>query len=236
MIEMRVALFLIAGVMAAPALATPVHHARAAAVDWTKTVAATPEGGFRMGNPKAKVALIEYFSFTCPHCAAFVAEALPTIRDQYVRSGKISFEMRPAVRDRADYVAALLSRCTGPARFFGTAEALFAAQGDWETRAIDWDSNHPADFQGDGAPAAMAALAHGSGLDAIAQAPGVTPAAPPRCFSDPKAQTAVKASTEDAWSIRKISGTPAFLGNGTLLGDVHDWPGLEPKLIEALKS
>ena len=27
--------------------------------DWTRTFAATPEGGFRMGTPKAKVAIVE---------------------------------------------------------------------------------------------------------------------------------------------------------------------------------
>ena len=33
--------------------------------------AQTPEGGFVMGNPNAKVKLIEFGSMTCPHCAEF---------------------------------------------------------------------------------------------------------------------------------------------------------------------
>ena len=37
--------------------------------DWTTVVSATPEGGFVMGNPNAKVKLVEYGSMTCPHCA-----------------------------------------------------------------------------------------------------------------------------------------------------------------------
>ncbi|HEX8580099.1 MAG TPA: thioredoxin domain-containing protein, partial [Allosphingosinicella sp.] len=39
--------------------------------DWTQTVSATPAGGFLMGNPAAKVKLVEYGSMTCGHCAAF---------------------------------------------------------------------------------------------------------------------------------------------------------------------
>lgn len=220
----------------APVQAVHPRHGRPIATDWRHVVSATPEGGFRMGNPKAKVALVEYYSFTCPHCAAFVGEALPTIRDTYVKAGTVSFEMRPAVRDRADYLANLLARCTGPSRFFATAEAIFAAQADWETRAVDWDSSHPADFQGPGAAASLLALAQGSGLDAIGKAHGVAPAALSGCLGDPKGQAAVKASTEDAWATRKIGGTPSFLINGKLLDGVFGWPGLQPKLDEALKG
>lgn len=236
MIRLRNALFLMLAAMTASVHAAPARHHRPAAVDWTRTVIATPDGGFRMGNPKAKVALVEYFSFTCPHCAAFVGEALPTIRDQYVRAGTLSFEMRPAVRDRADYVAVLLSRCGGPARFFATAEAIFAAQGDWETRAIDYDSGHRTDFQAADAATAMAALAHGAGLDAIAAQHGVPSAALARCFADAKAQAIVKASTEAAWGTRKIGGTPAFLVNDALLGGVYDWAGLQARLADALNG
>ena len=42
--------------------------------DWSTMVAKTPEGGFVMGNPGAKVKLIEYGSMTCPHCATFEEE------------------------------------------------------------------------------------------------------------------------------------------------------------------
>ena len=52
------------------------RHRRAGAAppnngDWSTVVAKTPEGGFLMGNPDAKVKLVEFGSLTCPHCADF---------------------------------------------------------------------------------------------------------------------------------------------------------------------
>ena len=46
------------------------HEAHAAAGrDWSAVVNRTTAGGFIMGNPDAKVKLVEYGSMTCPHCA-----------------------------------------------------------------------------------------------------------------------------------------------------------------------
>ena len=39
--------------------------------DWSTIVTKTAEGGFVMGNPNAKVKLVEFGSMTCPHCAEF---------------------------------------------------------------------------------------------------------------------------------------------------------------------
>ncbi|MDB5738592.1 MAG: protein-disulfide isomerase [Sphingomonas bacterium] len=239
MIGVRSFLFLAAGAMTASAFAAPPRHAahhHMVAVDWTRTVTATSDGGFRMGNPKAKVTLVEYSSFTCPHCAAFAGEAIPTIRDSFVRSGKLSFEVRPAVRDRADYVAALIARCAGPTRFFATAEAIFAAQGDWETRAIDYDSNHPAALSGKDEIAAIGGLASGAGLDTIAKAHGATPASLIRCYGDAGVKTVIQKTTDDAWGTRKIGGTPTFYINDIKQDSVYTWKDLEPKLRDAVKG
>ena len=68
---------------------------RAAQRDWTQTVARTPEGGFRMGNPDAPVKMIEYLSLTCPHCAAISrGERRDALIRDYVRSGRVSIEYR----------------------------------------------------------------------------------------------------------------------------------------------
>ncbi len=63
--------------------------------DWTQTVAKTPEGGFRMGNPEAPVKLIEYGSLGCHVCAEFEEQGAPELRDTYVKSGQVSWEFRP---------------------------------------------------------------------------------------------------------------------------------------------
>ena len=96
------ALALTAGLPLAPAASAPPR--KAAAADWTRTVAMTPAGGFRMGNPAAKATLIEYGSLTCPHCGHFAAEATPEIRS-LVRSGELSFEYRSFVLNAPDVAA-----------------------------------------------------------------------------------------------------------------------------------
>lgn len=242
MIRTRLLLFaaslaFVTGAAAAPH--KPVHHAPRAvphAADWTRVFAATPDGGIRMGNPDARVKLVEYFSYTCPHCAAFAGEAFPKISQTYVKTGQVSFELRSALRDRLDYVAAQTARCGGPARTFGNAEAILAAQKDWEQKAIDWDGAHQVDFQGDGAAAAMHALATNAGLEAIVAKRGISSAALDRCLADKGVQAALQQTSNDAWNVRKIAGTPGFLINGTYAENVFTWGELEPMLQAALKG
>ena len=62
---------------------------------------ATPEGGFLMGNPNADVKLVELGSMTCPHCAEFAEQADQKLINDYVKSGRVSFEFRNFVRDRS---------------------------------------------------------------------------------------------------------------------------------------
>ena len=52
--------------------------------DWSTMVSATPEGGFMMGNPNAKVKLIEFGSMTCGHCAEFEEQGGQALIDNYV--------------------------------------------------------------------------------------------------------------------------------------------------------
>ncbi len=113
---------------AGAALAKPVAKAP---VDWTHAFATTPEGGFRIGDPKAKIAIVEYGSLTCPHCRHFAETAVKPLIDQYVRTGKASYEFRSFVLNGIDLAATLVARCNGPAHFFGAAQDLYATQPQW---------------------------------------------------------------------------------------------------------
>jgi protein-disulfide isomerase len=217
---------------AGPAAAAP----RAAAIDWTRTVTATPDGGLRMGNPNARVKLVEYFSFTCPHCAAFAGEAYGPLTQKYVRTGQVSFELRAALRDPMDMTAALSARCTPTQGYFGAVEDIMAAQADWETKAADWIGQHSADLNGPDKVAAMRQLVTSSGLEAIAVKHGAAPAAMATCLDDKASKDALEHSTNDAWNVRKIGGTPGFLINNAIQSDVFVWSALEPKIQAALKG
>ena len=58
--------------------------------DWTKLVVPTPAGGFMMGNPAAKLHLIEYGALSCPHCKHFDESGVGPLIDNYVKTGKVS--------------------------------------------------------------------------------------------------------------------------------------------------
>ena len=99
--------------------------------DWTTIVTATPEGGFLMGNPNAKVRLVEYGSMTCPHCAVFEEAGAGPLVNNYVKTGQVSWEFRNYVRDAFDLTASLIARCNGEKSFFPMTRALYADQENW---------------------------------------------------------------------------------------------------------
>ncbi len=206
----------------------------AAAPNWVASVRVQPaNGAFVMGSPAAKVKLVEYLSYTCSHCAEFVAGSTVALKRDYVAKGVASVEMRNAVRDRFDFAAALLARCGGPAKFFGNSEAIFAAQSTWlgkagavEAANSDKLANLPIDDS-------LKLLARGVGLDGIMKARGFTPAQIDACLIDTAAQDRITKMTNEAWNVRKINGTPAFLINGTATSGVGHWNQLEPLLKKA---
>ena len=115
----------------ADASAPTIKVTKPASGDWTEAVAPTGAGGYVMGNPDAKVKLIEYGSLTCPHCAEFDEKGVPGLLANYVKDGKVSWEFRNFVRDPFDLSASLVARCSGEKSVFGMTRALYAAQRDW---------------------------------------------------------------------------------------------------------
>jgi protein-disulfide isomerase len=202
--------------------------------DWTQMVSATPAGGFLMGNPAAKVKLVEYGSMTCGHCAAFAEEGVPALVSKYVKSGQVSFEFRNFVRDGADMAAALISRCTGPNAFFPITEQLFAAQEEWLGKL---QKLTPAEQQQLSAltPAqSTPALAQAAGLLDFARVRGIPAAKAQACVADQAQLQRLVEINQTAVRDHQVAGTPAFLINDRTL-PVADWKGVEAALQQALK-
>ena len=203
------------------------------AVDWTKRTAASTDGGFVMGNPKAKVTLVEYGSLTCPHCRNFAQTGFKPLADNYVRSGKVRFEFRNYILNGYDLSASVIARCGGASRFFPAAESFFATQDSW----IDRIRNTPRDRLAavDGLPddKKLAAMAEIGGFKAIAAAKGITPAAADKCLADPAAAQRLVDMTDAAQSKYGVKGTPTFFVNGTRV-DGADWASVEAALKAAL--
>jgi protein-disulfide isomerase len=53
-----------------------------------------PQKGIVLGNPNAKVTLVEFADPQCPACGEFARNTFPTLVQDYVRTGKIRVEYR----------------------------------------------------------------------------------------------------------------------------------------------
>jgi protein-disulfide isomerase len=213
---------------AAPAAAT-------ATKDWTTVVAATPEGGFRMGNPNAPVKLLEFASMTCPHCKDFHEEAMPTIKAKYIATGKISYEYRSFVLNGPDFAASMLARCQGPEVFFNLLNAFYANQSVWTepfTKLTEEDSKRLAALPQD---QQIAALAVTGGLDGFMRTRGMPRAKFDQCLTNKAAFDQLTRIRTDAVEKYKLTGTPTFVINGETQADTYNWATLQPKLQAAVK-
>ena len=82
--------------------------------NWQTTIARTDRGHL-IGDPKADTKLVEFISYTCPHCADFAARGEPALELVLLMPGKISLEVRPVIRNALDITISLLVQCGDPA-------------------------------------------------------------------------------------------------------------------------
>src|SRR3546814_20848066 len=59
------------------------------AAPWSATIGESGIGAYRVGNPQAKVKLVQYFSYTCPHCAEFAKESAVPLKARSIDRGQI---------------------------------------------------------------------------------------------------------------------------------------------------
>lgn len=89
----------------------------------------------QMGNPDAPVTVIEYASYTCPHCARFHEGPFKQLKADYIDTGKINFIYREVYFDRFGLWASMIARCgDNQDRFFGITDLIYEKQAEW-TRA-----------------------------------------------------------------------------------------------------
>ena len=214
----------LAPVAAKAAKAAPSH-------DWSRTVVATPEGGFRMGNPAAKVKLVEYGSLACPHCRHFEETGYKPLFKDYVRTGRVSYEFRNFLLNAPDLTVSLLAHCAGAAKFFPMSEVVFATQPQWFQKVGAITADQKAEMEKLTQQQRIARLAEFAGFEQIAVRFGVTPARARQCLADPKAVDRLVGITKAAVDAG-INHTPTFLINGKV-SDVATWEQLEPELKKA---
>jgi len=84
-----------------------------------------------LGADDAPITVIEYASFTCPHCATFHTDVFHDLKVDYIDTGKVKFIYREVYFDRFGLWAGMLARCGGEEKYFGFIDLLFTRQHDW---------------------------------------------------------------------------------------------------------
>ena len=89
------------------------------------------------GFSDAKVTIVEYASFTCPHCATFHSEIFPKLKKEYIDTGKVKFIYREVYFDAPGLWAGLLARCISPQKYFGVVDLLYKKQNKWASGSTE---------------------------------------------------------------------------------------------------
>lgn len=105
-------------------------------------LAGIPQEGAFLGNPEAKVLLIEYADMQCPFCAQYASDVFPALVDEYVRPGEVRMEFRGLTFLGPDSEKALRYVLAAGLQdhAWDLREALFRAQGEvssgWVTEEL----------------------------------------------------------------------------------------------------
>jgi protein-disulfide isomerase len=89
------------------------------------------EGERAIGSPDAKIQVLEFFSLTCTHCAAFANTTFPKVKAELIDTGKIRFVYHDFPLDQLALTAAMVARTLPAERYEPFIRALFASQDRW---------------------------------------------------------------------------------------------------------
>jgi len=189
-----------------------------------------------MGNPNAKVKLVEIGSLFCPYCKRFEDEGSPLLVEKYVKPGNVSWEFRPyAIHGPIDIAADIVARCGGLKTFFPLTKALYKDQPILEAK-VEAQKDKIEQLQNLPANQMFVGWANLLGLQDWAAARGVPQAKSNQCLADQKMiDREVQVMSDVNSQYPDFSGTPSFILNGKMLRKTGDWQTLEPQLKEALK-
>lgn len=146
------------------------------------------------GVADAPVTVIEYGSFTCPHCAAWHEESYGQLKEEFIDTGKVRFIFREVYFDRFGLWASMIARCGGQMRFFPIHDMIYAGQRDWI---------------GDQQPQTIA-----DNLRRLGTTAGLDDATLEACLNDQAQAEALVTWYQANAETDEIDSTPTFLING----------------------
>jgi protein-disulfide isomerase len=198
--------------------------------NWSDTVTVSDSDGYVLGNPDAPLKLVEYASHTCGGCAAFAAQAKPSIKE-YVATGVVSFEQRNLIRDPIDLAIATLVRC-GPKENVQTLSDMAWANFADPINAAQQNQAQMAAANELPLEQKFVAFAEITGLIDFFAARGISEDQARSCLSDGAKIEEIRQNSATQGTELNIQATPTFILNGRKL-DALGWEDLEATLQRA---
>jgi len=155
-----------------------------------------------LGSRKAPITIIEYAAPTCPHCAHFNETVFPTLKANYIDTGKVFYVFRVFPLHPSDGAAEAMARCLPVDQYFQFIDLLFRNQPQW-----DWEYQVQ-DIHG--------------GLVKMGRLAGMTPDKVDSCIADKAAAARINKVAQDGQTRYNITSTPTFVIDGVVheVGDV----------------
>lgn len=214
---------------AAPVAAVPAPAGK----DWTQVVSKTAEG-YVMGNPNAPIKLVEYGSRLCPACRAFAVEGFQPLTNNYVKSGKVSWEFREfLIHGAPDLPPALLGICVGEQTFFPILEQMYQAQTGFNDKLQAMSPDQQKALQNAKPVDVIKALAEQMDLINFVKQRGLPEAKARECLGNMLEIDRLTKQTQDRGADGTVTGTPTFILNGKPLKGAVSWPDVQAALKNA---
>lgn len=198
---------------------------------WTDVVNVSEYDGYVLGNPEAPIKVVEYASLTCPACAAFASNGAEPLKNDYVSSGRVSYELRNQIHGPHDLALATLVRCGTKESFHPLSdqvwlnlEAVLGPIFD-NQEAVQQSLTLPEEQR-------LVRLAEIGGFYDFFAARGLSADQARQCLADPAAYKKIAENSETQSREFEVTGTPTFFVNGTKV-DANGWTQIEPILQRA---
>ncbi|MDR0296962.1 MAG: DsbA family protein [Rickettsia sp.] len=166
-----------------------------------------------LGNVKANIVVVEYYSPTCPHCAYYHDTILPKLKEKYIDTNKIAYIIREFIGNKQDLDAAILQRCQNNKDSFLKFQSVILSQQD------KWGSSNR----------------YRELLTNIAQIGGVSAETYAKCLNNNQIVEILLANTNLAASVPNFVGTPTFFVNG-IQTNGYDLQTLSKTIDKALEN
>lgn len=163
-----------------------------ATVDVAELMKPGPLPDMALGNPDAKVKIVEYMSMTCSHCADFHNKTFAPFKEKYLDTGKAYYIIREFPLDPLAAAGFMLARNAQGGKYFEVVGQLFKTLDQW---AYVEDPL--------------------SGLRNVSKQFGYSPATFEATLTDQKLLDAINEVRKRGSETFGITGTPTFFINGT---------------------